>query len=216
MSNPLGRESSVRYRITTDQSVANDRPAHIRVEYEAPDPDAWRKLPLLTHVEDLTPTAWLSESITTFGVGVKSFLPGHFEAYARLLPKANARHGSLPAELIDPLIESLKPATTTPDSCLFALWEGYDGSFVPSGLEPKLDLPHRRYHVFAGPIEAALTPFQERGQSANLWWPSDHAWCVASEIDFMWTYIGGSRQCIDSILADSRLETIETTAGSRS
>jgi hypothetical protein len=133
-----------------------------------------------------------------------------------LPPDPDAGRGSMTPEMIDPILESLKPATTTPDRCFFALWEGYGGSVAPPHLEPKLDLPNRRYHVFTGPIEAARTPIRELGQSANLWWPSDHAWCVASEIDLMWTYIGGSRHCIDTILADSRLESVETTAMNRS
>src|SRR5882672_11612093 len=41
-------------------------------------------LPLLEHVRDLQPAEWLRSSITTFARNVASFLPGHFEAYARL------------------------------------------------------------------------------------------------------------------------------------
>ena len=46
------------------------------------------------------------------------------------------------------------------------------------------------------------------GQCANLWWPADHAWCVASEIDLPWTYIGGPRGLIDAVLADWRVEAL--------
>jgi len=42
--------------------------------------------------------------------------------------------------------------------------------------------------------------------------PADRAWCVATEIDFAWTYVGGSRELIDAILADARLEAVETSA----
>jgi hypothetical protein len=62
-------------------------------------------------------------------------------------------------------------------------------------------------------MSGALVSFQQhshpRGQSANLWWPADHAWCVASEIDFQWSYVGGPRSCIDAILKDSRIESAE-------
>jgi hypothetical protein len=213
-------------------------------------------LPLLEHVRDLRPAEWLQHSMTTFAANVASFLPGHFEAYARLyhplehgdgsersaptwreaaaaanvdLDERNAGEslsallpanvhistGSLPAMVIGRLISHLGPATTTPANCWFAIWEGFGGSLVPGGLEPKLDLPHRRYHVFAGPVEGALTSFGHvpfHHQSSNLWWPADHAWCVATEVDLAWTYVGGSRKCIASLLADPDLETIETTA----
>ena len=210
-------------------------------------------LPLLEHARDLRPAEWLQASMVTFATSVASFLPGHFEAYARLrhpieindgsegpAPTWRAVHmdergvveslrrfvpdsfrvstGSLPAAVIPRLIDHLEPATTTPADCWFAVWEGFGGSVVPGGLEPKLDLPHRRYHVFAGPIEGALTSFGEVSfyhQSANLWWPADHAWCVATEVDHAWTYVGGSGSCIASLLSDARLETLETTASSR-
>jgi hypothetical protein len=45
-------------------------------------------------------------------------------------------------------------------------------------------------------------------QSPNLWWPEDRAWFVATEIDYAWTYIGGSTELIDELLADDRLEVL--------
>jgi hypothetical protein len=134
------------------------------------------------------------------------------------LPDAQARVGTLPRSVIATLVEHLRPATTTPLKCYFAVWEGFADSAVPPTLTPMLELPNRAYHVFAGPIEAALSsfsagPFLHR--SANLWWPQDHAWCVATEIDFAWTYVGGSRECVDPILADSRLDVVETSAAAR-
>ena len=182
---------------------------------EVPDPkieDLPAALPMLTHVQDLQPAEWLRTSMTTFARSVASILPGHFEAYARIEhPEAR----SLSPALLDVLIEHLQGATTTPASCWFAIWEGSGASAVPPDLEPKLELPARRYHVFAGPIEGARSNFDRwdsHHQSANLWWPADHAWCVASEIDLHWSYVGGSRSCIESLLADARLDAVETTA----
>lgn len=43
-------------------------------------------------------------------------------------------------------------------------------------------------------------------QSANLWWPDDRAWCVATEIDFMTTYIAGTAEAIAAIVARADLE----------
>ncbi len=131
------------------------------------------------------------------------------------VPGTQAPTGTLPRLLIEPLIEHLARATVTPERCFFAVWDGFGGSAVPDTLEPKLALPNRDYHVFAGPIDAATTSFSDVSwiyQSANLWWPSDQAWCVATEIDLPWTYVGGPRSCIDALLADPRLEAVETSA----
>ena len=129
---------------------------------------------------------------------------------------AQARTGQAPLIVISPLVEHLRPATTTPEQCYFALWHGY--SIEPPGLIPKLELPNREYYVYGGPLEAALSsfdPFPFSQRSANLWWPADQAWCVATEVDFAWTYVGGPRSCIDAILADTRLDAVETSARAR-
>ena len=193
-------------------------------------------LPLLEYLRDSEAADWLRTSVATFWESVASFLPGHFEAYARIYhpfgdgappgthapswremvatvgvelrdPEAamtlayrgaageQAGIGSVPEALIGPLVEHLGRATTTPERCFFALWEGFADSPVAISLEPTLELPHRRYHLFAGPIQGAHTNLSASligHQSANLWWPADQAWCVAAEIDFAWTYVGGA------------------------
>lgn len=132
-----------------------------------------------------------------------------------------ARTGTLQKPIVEALLEHLGSATTTPDECYFAIWEGFGDLAVPDWLTPKLELPGRAYHVFTGPLPAALTSYDQmqflhpewpHHRSANLWWPADHAWCVATEIDFAWTYVGASRECIDAVLADPRIESVETTA----
>jgi len=51
-------------------------------------------------------------------------------------------------------------------------------------------------------------PRRYRGQCPNLWWPADRAWCVASEIDLLWTYVGGPCGLTSAILADERIEAL--------
>jgi hypothetical protein len=132
------------------------------------------------------------------------------------LTRSHALVGTLPPRLIDSLITTLAPHTRTPDDCCFAVWEGYGD--LPARLitrTPTLHLPQRNYHVFRGPLSDArrsysFISFSHR--SANLWWPADRAWCVATEVDYAWTYVGGSYACIDAVLADHRLEAVATTA----
>jgi hypothetical protein len=130
---------------------------------------------------------------------------------------AHVRFGTLPQGILDVLTPHLRTATVTPEACYFAVWDGFAGSVVPETLRPKLSLPNRDYHVFSGPLSAAQTNFGigSAHQSANIWWPSDQAWCVATEIDFCWTYIGGTRSCVNAILTDGRLEAQETTASDK-
>ncbi|MDX6646615.1 MAG: hypothetical protein QOK40_2342, partial [Miltoncostaeaceae bacterium] len=84
---------------------------------------------------------------------------------------------------------------------------------------PRLELPGRGYLVLRGPVDGAREVCAERlpplgrPQVANLWWPDDRAWVVASEIDLDSTYMAGSRALIDAILAEPALEALETWAG---
>jgi hypothetical protein len=141
--------------------------------------------------------------------------------------------GNLPAELLRLLCTTLAEHTSTPDSCWFCLWDGYGwlygspsvgivgprGSlpvppaFPPKVLDgPRVRLPHRNYLLFTGPLAAAsqLGWASPGGgvfpQSPNLFWPRDHAWCVASEIDLYCTLIAGSEALAQALLDDPRLE----------
>ena len=123
--------------------------------------------------------------------------------------------GTVPRALVEPLVLHLSPAIPADDQYFFALWEGFADSVVAHGRAPTLELPHRRYHVFTGSLASARSsyssiPFSYR--SPNLWWPADRAWCVATEVDAAWTYVGGSRELIDRLLTDSRIDAVRTSA----
>jgi hypothetical protein len=111
------------------------------------------------------------------------------------------------------LAEVLRPHTVSPAACCFAVWEGY-GSLPDSvrGL-PDLAVPQRRMLVREGPLDSVVESVFEPPwgyQSPNLWWPADQAWCVASEIDFNTTYVGGARACIADVLAAPGIEALAT------
>jgi hypothetical protein len=142
--------------------------------------------------------------------------------------------GNLPAELLRILCPRLAEHTSTAASCWFCLWDGYGwlhgspsvaimgrgGSFpVPPAFPaevldgPRVRLPGRDYLLFAGPLAAAseLGWADPSGfffsQSPNLFWPHDHAWCVASEIDLFCTLVAGPEALAEALLDDPRLET---------
>jgi hypothetical protein len=80
---------------------------------------------------------------------------------------------------------------------------------------PRVLHPHRSYFLFTGHLEDAVQlktgDFARwmRLRPPNLMWPGDDSWCVATEIDFDSTLIGGSRHLVDDILADGALEAAE-------
>jgi hypothetical protein len=79
---------------------------------------------------------------------------------------------------------------------------------------PRVSLPEREYLLLEGPLDAAGELGWVLGgrsfvpQSPNLFWPNDHTWCVATEIDLDSTYVGGSSALMEEILADRRLEAL--------
>jgi hypothetical protein len=78
----------------------------------------------------------------------------------------------------------------------------------------RLQLPGRDYLVFPGTIDTAVElahaadrTWRGEPQSPNLFWPDDHAWCVATDQDLHSTYIGCSEGAATDLLDDPRLET---------
>lgn len=141
--------------------------------------------------------------------------------------------GTLESDELDVLVGVLAAFTESPESCWFGMWEGYGwmngppataelepslpgtpqperrGPGAPPPAGPRVQVPDRSLALYSGPIEAA-TAFDgpPAHQSPNLWWPDDHAWCVASEIDFRSTYVGGPERLIDRLVHEERLEAL--------
>ena len=117
--------------------------------------------------------------------------------------------GSLPREQIELLVSVLGRHTATPQTCWFASWDGWGDIRADVASAPKFHPAPRSYHLLAGPIESANESMSEHSeQSASVWWPDDHAWCVATEIDFDTTYIGCDERCCKEILSVSEIEAL--------
>ncbi|MET0763475.1 MAG: hypothetical protein ABWY29_01320 [Blastococcus sp.] len=96
------------------------------------------------------------------------------------------------------------------------MWEGWGwvarGPPADALAGPRLRHPGRDYLVFGGPLRAALRMGEQvtddwfSPQSPNLMWPDDRSWCLASEIDFDSTLIGGSQELVDALLGCPGLE----------
>jgi hypothetical protein len=153
-------------------------------------------------------------------------------------PEPNSRQraggvewGSLPADELQALASVLGRHSSASTGCWFGVWDGYgqlhgspavarlsstgEGGHVagiapPEVLSgPRLRVPGREYLLLRGPLSSVSTlQASLGGQSPNLWWPATRTWCVATEIDLAWTYVGGSAALIAHLLADQRLEVL--------
>ena len=140
---------------------------------------------------------------------------------------SDPRRGNLAPEALVALISLLGDHTAAASACFFCLWEGHGWVDRPptevrsysAGVdrpEPapraaafsaeelcraRVELPHRRYLLLLGALPAATQiGFPPHRQSPNLFWPADQAWCVATELDFDSTLVGGTTELINAIL----------------
>jgi hypothetical protein len=143
--------------------------------------------------------------------------------------KDSPRDGRIDRVQMPALIDVLRRYTASPTDCWFCLWEGFGyvvggtavAHLTKSGsptagpvqrasafrLSERVELPGRKYLLFRGSIESAL----DWWDGPNLWWPEDHAWCVATEIDLPYSYIGGSRALIDALLSTRDIEAADAS-----
>lgn len=126
--------------------------------------------------------------------------------------------GRLPDRQAKTLIEILRQHTNTPERCYFAIWDGWGFPEMETLRKETagFQLPDRSYLLMQGDICAATSRISAVSQqTANIWWPEDRAWCLATEVDLMCTYVGGTDRCIEHILTDSRLEAWPATLDDR-
>lgn len=114
--------------------------------------------------------------------------------------------GSVPAGTLTAILDQCPRS----DNVVQAVWSGF-GSWtdVEEGEPLMPGWGGRSYRLFTTAQEAVTTwPGMVPGwpQSANLIWPADHSWCVATEIDWDSTLIAASSEVAEAMLADVRLE----------
>ena len=132
-----------------------------------------------------------------------------WSAIAPERPGAEPAVGSLGRRPLQDLCRVVAAHTAPGLDHFFALWEGW-GWVVPGAYPadtPRLRLPHRDHLLFTGPLpEAPLFDDGPWPQSPSLFWPADRSWCVATEIDFDSTLVGGTVELVAAVLAAPGLE----------
>ncbi len=161
--------------------------------------------------------------------------PDHLNMTGSLWDGEGPCRGDLAHSALAALCDRLAEVAGQEPDCHLCLWEGYGGLagygwletlapplskvadrdrhiFTPDEIDrSRLRLPHRDYVVLEGPLRGALRVGSFSlgifwPQSPNIFWPADRAWCVASEIDFDSTLVGGSTRLIDAILDTPELD----------
>jgi hypothetical protein len=125
--------------------------------------------------------------------------------------------GHLPEHVAAAVAGVLRRHTTTPGRCWFGLSAHHVTGPVTDLSTPTVELGGRRFWLVRGPVELAaanLLP-EPASQSANVWWPADRAWFVATDIDLVTTYVGGSAACVADLLAAPGLEAAEAAPAQR-
>jgi hypothetical protein len=81
---------------------------------------------------------------------------------------------------------------------------------------PTVSLPNREYFLYRGPIDVVprFEHLPGRLQTPNMWWPTDRAWFVGTEIDFDSTLVACTQACARALLR-SGLEVLEVASGTR-
>jgi hypothetical protein len=68
-----------------------------------------------------------------------------------------------------------------------------------------LELPHREYYVWVGPLRSAVAFRQHASTPPSLIWPEDRSWFVGAPICTNEFAVGGSWDLVEAILGDASL-----------
>jgi hypothetical protein len=183
----------------------------------------WEDLrrPEIAWSSSFSAAAWIRDRLHPFGSReIGSVVPDGFESYVAIRhPQGNRE---LSAEGLIRLSQALDAHTSTPTRIWYCIWDGYawmhGGAAVsgrPPGIAPldvqaggRVRFPAREYYLYNGDLSVAVALITDPWRlQPNLWWPEDHAWCVATEIDLVVTYVGGSMALAESIAGDSTFDT---------
>lgn len=211
---------------TTTSVVPSGFEAYARILHPAEEPKRRGRLVRWHEV-----AAWSGLQLNPYAQFHSVALPSEPRDVAPPWSGRGPRHGSLFPPDAAVLIDHLRLRTTTPDRCWLCLWEGSDwlegrseddGSSdapkdsVPEPVRegPKVDLFDRTYLLFSGSVEDALVgrPGELPDHTASLFWPEDRAWCVASDADLSWTYVGGSAELVRTLVGEAAIEALEVSA----
>lgn len=148
---------------------------------------------------------------------------------------AETEEGCLEVGSLTAVAAVLARHTSTPGAGIAAIWEGWGGlvSLDGTGLLPREIAAGARFELTpgmgrgcvlfeAGADDFARTDWPTRAPwvdepvwapSPSILWPEDHAWVLATEIDFDSTLVAGTAALIRELLRTPGLEVLPLRAG---
>ena len=136
---------------------------------------------------------------------------------AGLAPIACPDEGRLPPRVAHVLQQVLSAHAGTDAPSWFGVWIGF-GCEYREGIPAthRLSTKYREWDLFRAPLDALTLNFFDVGeffyQSANIVWPDDRSWCLATDIDLNSSYLGGTKALIEAVLRHQALEAYEASA----
>jgi hypothetical protein len=118
--------------------------------------------------------------------------------------------GHLPEEICAAILPALRAATTSTQLFAF-VWEGFGGTdYLRRPVLGACELGlFRRCFVYACTFDEVFQLVDDPYIiTPTLWHPADRAWCVTTDIDHTWSYIGGSQQLINELRGNDELEIV--------
>ena len=135
---------------------------------------------------------------------------------AGLAPIEGPDEGRLPPQVARVIHQVLSAHTDTPAPCWFGVWVGFAYEYrkeIPA--TRSLSTQYREWDLFRAPLDALTLNFFDVGdffyQSANIAWPDDRSWCLATDIDMKSSYLGGTKALIEAVLRHEALEAYEAS-----
>lgn len=125
--------------------------------------------------------------------------------------------GVLPPQLADALIRVVSAPGGADQRCWFGFWEGHGGVADEFPAAPRFTVASRTMLLMSGRVSDATRSWSDGflQTAPTLWWPDDRCWCVATDIDLMSTYVGGTTELVARLIAASGIEALPVAASQR-
>jgi hypothetical protein len=153
--------------------------------------------------------------------------PAGFDAYARLRFLRDPAYVGEPEGGTEPLdipprmqletlvraVDALIPFTGSPDRGFFCVWDSGVPMASPMPREhARVEVPLRDSFLIEGRLSELAAWYDDLGlypyDHPSFIWPTDHAWCIAADVDPHWAGVGASATAMERLLSVPGLDCV--------